>query len=211
MISIAPVVVAHIDREAAALRLSDDLGGANIALDDGTAGEWGNHASALLLGAHSGASHVLCIEDDAVPVPNLLQEARKAVEVRPNACISLYVGTGRPRAIGVRQAISLADDLDLSWLSADSLCWGVAFIMPTVDIAPMLEWAKGSRLPTDQRIGAWYRSQGRSVYYTWPSLVDHADISSVIKGRPRPEKRVAHRVGTRESYGGGSSVIERIG
>lgn len=210
MITIQPVVVAHPDREWRARQLAYELG-AGIAVDDLGEGEWANHRSALLLGAQSGASHVLCIEDDAVPVPNLLAEAAKAIEARPNACISLYVGTGRPRQIGVRQAIERADALDLSWLSADSLCWGVAFIMPAQDIDPMLGWAKTSRLPTDQRIGAWYRSQQRPVYYTWPSLVDHADIPSVIKGRPRPEKRVAHRVGTRESYGGASAIIERIG
>lgn len=211
MITIEPVVVAHPDRLHRAQRLGLEIGASKFAVDASGAGEWANHRDALLLGAHSGASHVLCIEDDAVPVPNLLEETRKAVEVRPNACISLYVGTGRPRQIGVRNAIRRAEALCLDWLSADSLCWGVAFIMPTSDISNMLEWAKGSRLPTDQRIGAWYRSQQRPVFYTWPSLVDHADIPSVIKGRPRPEKRVAHRVGTRDAYGLGHAVIERLG
>lgn len=209
MIEIQPVIVAHVDRSRQAFDLDDALGGAYIALDDGTLGEWGNHAAALSWGSQQACTHVLCIEDDAVPVPNLLEEAKKAVEYISNSCISLYVGTGRPRQPRVLQAIAAADAADSTWLQADSLLWGVAFIMPRWHIPHMLEWARLSVLPTDQRIGAWYRSLGMKVAYTWPSLVDHADTPSVIPGRPRPEKRVAHRVGAVPEYHGEPAMIMR--
>lgn len=206
---ITPVIVAHPARSRQAFDLDDQLGGAYIALDVAGDGEWANHARALRWGAQQGTTHVLCIEDDALPVPDLLHEADKAVEAWPDGCISLYVGTGRPRRQAVEIAIARAEQAGSNWLQADSLLWGVAFIMPTFDIAPMLAWAENSSLPTDQRIGAWYRSQGRDVRYTWPSLVNHADIPSLIPNRPRPEKRVAHRVGTVDEYRGVPATIVR--
>jgi hypothetical protein len=207
-IEVTPVVVGHFDRAEQAYALAQELGGETV-MDDGTYGDWGNHARALLRGAQIGTSHVLCIEDDAVPVPNLLAEARKAVEAWPSGCISLYVGTGRPRQHGVSRAIACAERIDSNWLEADSLCWGVAFVVPTHDILPMLLWCKDRTEPTDQRIGAWYRSQRRTVRYTWPSLVDHLDGESLLPTRNLPTARRAWRVGTVKEYVGEPCTIAR--
>lgn len=208
-ISITPVIVAHPARAKRAKALSQQLGLATIVEDDEGLGDWGNHTRALLWAAQQGTTHVLCVEDDAVPVPNLLAEASKAAAVRPTDCISLYVGTGRPRQLGVKKAIEAAERDGSTWLEADSLCWAVAFLIPSQDALRMLLWAQGRREPTDQRIGAWYRSQGRPVRYVWPSLVDHADDETLLPTPQRAVERRAWKVGTVDEYVGEPAVIAR--
>lgn len=191
-------VVAHVDRIDRGTALAQALG-ASLHLDDGRRGSYGNHASALAYGHARHASHVLTIEDDALPHPDFLSLAHEAIARRPNDPIGFYVGKQRPHPFRVEWSTKKADEMSASWLVSHTLLWGVATAFPAADIPGLLAWGETSSKQYDERVGDFYCSLERPVYYTWPSLVDHDDGPSVIQDpsrRDRPPGRVAHRVGT---------------
>lgn len=196
--SLYVAIVGHVSRTTQAAELARTLAPATLHLDDGSLGEWGNHRQALSMATAGGKTHVLVLQDDAVPVPDLLVHAAAAVEQRPNDLISLYVGKLRPLAPLVTRAVDHARETEASWLSHERLLWGVGFILPTHAIRPVVRTADDLQpVPTDRRLGmAWRKTQSRDVLYTWPSLVDHADGEQVTTDHPtRPRGRVAHEVG----------------
>lgn len=189
-------VVGHIKREQMAKDLAASVGGAHLWMDDGTLGEWKNHERAWKHAQSSDASHAIILQDDAVPIEQFSGVVLEAIEQKPGELISLYVGTHRPRTIEVLRAVGKAKQGEASWLTADTLMWGVGVIVPTILIPEILDTVAKSKLPYDQRIGYWAEQKGRLVYYTWPSLVDHADEPTVIKGRSSNQGvRVAHKTG----------------
>lgn len=200
-------VVAHPDRLDAAKRLADDLD-AELFVDTDRLGAWGNHERALRWAAGQPASHALIVQDDAVPVPDFRDHAAQAIAHRPEGLIGFYVGRTRPRAEQVARAVHAAEQVHASWLSADTLLWGVATAVPTADIPRLLAYVRHARYPYDLRLGLWYRDHGIPVHYTWPSLVEHADGPSVIPRRPRPLPRTAWRVGVPSRWDGPTVRIE---
>lgn len=168
-------------------------------MDNGFLGEWRNHRRALEWCRSQDATHALVLQDDAVPVDGFLDHVQEAARRRPDDLISLYVGTGRPWAGSVLEAVEEARRSHASWLVADGPVWGVGIVWPVSCINDFLSWSElwRHRLPYDQRAHAWSQVTGRRCYYTWPSLVNHADTPSVIKGRNHSLElvRVAHEVG----------------
>jgi hypothetical protein len=181
-VSLAVAVVAHPARLAAAEQLATTLS-AHLVVDEHQQGEWPTHARALAWAAEQDTSHALVVQDDAVPVPGLLEHVAAAIDAHPDGPIA-------------------------SWLVANTLLWGVATVLPAADLPALLAWGRRCTLPYDQRIGAWYRNQQRPVRYTWPSLVDHADGPSLLTGRARTVPRVAWRTGAPASWDGPVVRIE---
>jgi len=177
------VVMAHPSRAPQALALARQID-ALTAWDERN-DEWDNGARAWRT-TDPAADWAVVVQDDAVPVPNFRHHLERALAKTPRTGISLYVGTGRPRAERVRRAAHEATRQGASWLECDSLLWGVAIALPAEHVDPMLDWAQHQRQPYDQRISAWYRrSRKQPVRMTWPSLVDHADGPTLVKsGRP---------------------------
>lgn len=189
-------IVAHQKRADMALNLASSIEADRLWVDDGTLGEWKNHLRAWRAAADSGATHAVILQDDAVPVDDFRSHVLEAVEHKPDELISLYVGTHRPRREEVLRSIGVADREGASWLVADTLMWGVGLVIPTILVQEVLEVVIDSRLPYDQRVGLWAERTDRDVYYTWPSLIDHQDEPTVIKGRSKSQGvRIAHRVG----------------
>lgn len=194
--SLVVEIVAHKSRQEMATQLSETVQAEKIWLDNGHLGEWRNHVRAWKHAAESEATHACVLQDDAVPIEGFREHVEQAVSIKPNDPISLYVGTHRPHREEVLAATKLAEGRMASWLVAPTLYWGVGLVLPVEVIPEMLEVCKGSRLPYDQRIGWWAKKTQRPVYYTWPSLVDHADTETVAHSSMRQQgKRVAHKVG----------------
>lgn len=196
--SVQVMVVGHTLRYEAATELARQVNG-GLSIDNGRLGTYGNHRRALLAGAESGASHVCILEDDAVPVDDFRTHIERVAEIRPNDLVGLYVGRSRPMPAFVADAVRRADEAGASWLHSLHLMWGVGYLVPTRAVPALIEKAD-ARVNTpqaDTRIGrAWSASQGRPIYYTWPSLVDHADGPSITdEHERRAPGRVAHRVG----------------
>lgn len=189
-------VVAHIKRQEMAEKLAKVVSADHVWVDNGELGEWRNHLRAWKKAATSTATHAVILQDDAVPIEDFRSHVEEAIARRPTELISLYLGTHRPRREETLRAVAEADESEASWIESDTLHWGVAVVVPVDLIDEILTTIHRSRLPYDQRIGAWATATNRPVYYTWPSLVDHADEPTVIKGRtPTQGIRVAHRTG----------------
>lgn len=209
MISCA--VVAHQQRIVPATELADSLGAA-ISVDDGSLGAEANH----LLAWHATAAHesdwALVVEDDAQPVAGFLDQAQAALSATPAPIVSFYLGTGKPRAWQHRiaQALDQADQAGAHWIATHRVLHAVAVAMRTDLRDDWLTWAPDSRLPSDDRLSEWARLRGHPIAYTVPSLVEHADWSTLIQHRdrkPRTMPRIAWRTGTRDTWNSNSVTI----
>lgn len=203
---VAVGVVAHASRAGAAKDLARRVRADFISFDShGLLGCEGNHDAVQRHLLALGADWAVVLEDDAVPVGSFRDQLAAAISAVPAGCpvISLYVGRLRPPQFQDRIAAALdaADAAGACWLVGQSLLHGVGYAIHG-DVLPDLIGFDSS-LPVDQHISRWVRRHGR-VAYTVPSLVDHADVPTVIDrhpdGAPRPRGRVAWRVGCRDAW-----------
>jgi hypothetical protein len=76
-----------------------------------------------------------------------------------------------------------------------SIYWGVGVVMPVELIPDLVAW--GDEHPEvanyDLRMGQWIAQQGITVWYPWPSLVDHRHSPSLVPGRSSAKSRHAYR------------------
>ena len=212
MTSVEIHVVAHPARREQATSLQGLVDAEDVWMDDKGLGEWKNHLRAWTYLSYSNATHAVVLQDDAVPIPEFREYAVRAAENVPDHMVSFYVGTHRPRKGEVLAATVQADSLGASWLTADTLMWGVGVMIPVKRIPEMLEAVESTDLPYDQRLGSWSEQMGEKVYYTWPSLVDHMDQESTVwRGSKKQQgDRVAHRVG-HPTFNSVEVQIERSG
>lgn len=144
------------------------------------------------------ASHHLVIQDDAIPCRDLVAGVEKALGRLPHpetSPLCLYLGRVQPHAGKINQLVTRAVR-DTSWITMGQLHWGPGIVMPTHLIGDMVAWCdQRSEVPNyDKRISRWCQHQGLTVWYPWPSLVDHRGVTqnpSLIDGRTG--NRRAHR------------------
>lgn len=190
-------VVAHYSRSRQAEALASSLGASVFMDHEGNGAAW-NHRRALAWAAEQ-QERVIVLEDDAQPVAGFLAAAQRVIDRFPDDLVSFYLGTGRPPQY---QAVIRERMEDLDRRGGDSLVMpdllhGVAYSVPPERVALVLQ-RMSHTLPADFAIGrAWTSFTGRQVVYPVPSLVDHADGSSVEHhpdGKPRTEPRRAWRL-----------------
>lgn len=193
-------IMAHPDRAEqvaelrAALRPRETGPDVATVVWDEQSNEWHTGRRALLA-YDPDATHHLVLQDDAVVCRDLVAGVEAALDVVPDrAVVSLYLGRARPYATRISRAISGLGDGD-AWLVLDDLCWGVAVVVPTDLLPPLVAEADRSRLAEyDRRISGYLRREQIQVWHPWPSLVDHAAGPSLLAhDRPSDEPRVAHR------------------
>lgn len=216
--SLSIVVMAHPRRRKMAQSLVREIGDTHVIFDTRDEGEWINGSRAWRFGADLPGTHVLVLQDDAIPVPDLRHEVHKAIDAAPDSPISLYLGTKKPSRWrqNVEVAVSKADIEKPTFLRASHLLHGVGIVLPKKWITPMLQWAElteVSTTPYDQRIGLYLRaSRAKPTLYTWPSLVDHAPVPSLVEhaddARLSTDGRVAYRVGPIETTLGWPTIID---
>lgn len=207
--SLAIVIMAHPARRARAELLAEEVKADTIIWDDDRKGEWDTGARAWRTGSLLSASHVLVLQDDAIPVANLRGEIHARIHQHPTMPISLYLGKKKPSrwARAVNDAVCDARSHEAGWILATHLLHGVGIVLPVGMIPSTLRWAHADSRPYDQRIGAYLRTIGKPTLYTWPSLVDHDDSFPTLvehgdDKRLSTSGRVAYRVGP----GNGSPV-----
>lgn len=133
------------------------------------------------------------IQDDALVCRDFCAGMEVALDqLEPNVVVSPYVGTRRPLAHRVEAAVRAARDHDAAWIRMPSLNWGVAIVLPTRIIDPMLPWCDRQTYPNyDRRVGRYAIDVERmSTICTWPSLVDHREVPSLVG---HGAGRVAHQ------------------
>lgn len=191
-------IVAHIHRTGTAELLAITTAASHISYDDGTLGAEGNHQQVWQHHADNPVGEwAVTLEDDAQPVPGFLAQLDRALEVAPTPIVSLYLGIdGRtywqPR---IEQAITTARATDASWITTNGrLLHAVGVAIRTPLLPSLLEWLTNSNHAIDIAISAWAQTNNHTVGYTWPSLINHADMPSIAKhhdSMPRNRPRIA--------------------
>lgn len=139
-----------------------------------------------------GAQWGMVVQDDALPCADLIAGMEQALERVPeNVLVSPYIGTRRPVAGRIDRVVRDALAAEAAFIEMPSLCWGVAIVAPTNIIDEMLPWCDVQSYPNyDRRIGRFAIDVKRmSTWCTFPSLVDHRDIPSLIG---HGDGRIAH-------------------
>lgn len=161
----------------------------------------------------------LVLEDDAVPVSDFIVQIKAVLDCVPAQAdvVSLYFGQLYPRCWADRmgQAANRATRDDACWIVGEPVLHGVALAMTGRSVDDMLEAIRFAPKqfqvgPFDEAINYWCKTQHHIVGYCWPSIIQHADVPTIIKhpdGAKREKGRVAYRFGGRESWDTKSVLI----
>lgn len=158
---------------------------------------WRNARRGWLMHDPAADFHAL-IQDDALPCSDFLAGLERALEHVPDdAVISPYLGMGRTVPIRWEAMGNAADKVGASWVRTAKLMWGVTIILPVKLIGEMVDWAdRRGGIPDDMRVAGWQDRRGGEVWYTWPSLVDHAPVPSLTKHRAADRRARFHYGGS---------------
>jgi hypothetical protein len=198
-------IMAHRSRGRFVAQLRRRLPGVPVAWDK-YGDRWETGTRALLLHDPKAKWH-LCLQDDAIICRDLLVAAERAARAAGERPVSLYTGAPRPKKRIVAPAVLRAQAQGSPWIEMPGPWWGVAIILPTAHIEPLVEWGNlHPELPNyDGRIAAWYASVVKvRCWYSVPSLVDHRPVAvspSLIAGRTG-NRRAYEFIGTRRSAAG---------
>lgn len=194
---VSVVVMAHPSRR----RMVDQLLGW---LDRPAEVVWDRHGDRWETGRRAwlavdpSADFGLVIQDDAVACRDLVAGVERALTFLPEpgtALLGLYCGKVASFREKIRLLVAQAT-CETSWLTMSQLHWGVGIAMPTKLIEDMVAWCdQRSEVPNyDKRISRWCQYRGLTVWYPWPSLVDHRRVRenpSLVPGRNGDRR--AHR------------------
>lgn len=195
-------IVGHPTRSTAAKALARSTRAAFISFDNGLGCDR-NHINVLEHLEAIPSTYAVVLEDDAVPVADFTSQLQQCLPFAPSRVVSLYLGRQRPPQFqdAIAAAVTDADQQDASWIVASRMMHAVGYAIHTSLLGSLLDF--DSYLPIDEHISAWAQIHGHVVSYTWPSLVDHADVPTIVAhrdGEPRPPGRVAWRTGRRDTW-----------
>lgn len=155
-------------------------------MDEGNHGATWNHLRALSWAAEQ-TDRVVIIEDDGIPVDGFEPHAEAWLSRHSDDLISFYLGTGHPRQWMTRVDAQWDNHSDIVLLP--QLIHGVAYSIPPAMVSRVVANIDTTR-PADYAIGeAWHRLTGRPTVYPKVSLVDHADIPSLVRRGDRATRR----------------------
>jgi hypothetical protein len=148
-----------------------------------------------MLAYDPGCSHHAVIQDDVLVCRDLFAGVEAALHQMPHDVpLCGYVGRVRPYAEMVTMAAAVARQRGASFLTMHTLNWGPLVVVPTDCIEEMVEHCDTlTDIPNyDRRLSRYWELQRHLlVWYTWPSLVDHADGPSLVPGRIGTDRRKA--------------------
>lgn len=170
-----------------------------VSVDDGSLGCTRNHAR-VWHALDLSQPWAVVLEDDAVPVEDFRDQLCRALEVVPAPVASLYLGSGYIGDKLTEALLHRADITDSHWIVAHGQVHHAVALAVRSDIVPsMVEFFGARTQPVDRLLSTWARVNAHRVAYSVPSLVDHADVSSLVtKYRRKPRK--ALRVGGRDTW-----------
>lgn len=150
----------------------------------------------------------IILEDDAVPVKGFAEQAASALDQSESPIVGLYLGTANPRSVtqqAVIPAIEKARATDARWIISDRFLSGPGYAIRADAMQSLVAFLSRNGGPIDSRINDWAGMRRLDIWYTAPSLVDHADGPSLIGsgGDPDAHKRNprhAHMFGTRRIW-----------
>lgn len=130
-------------------------------------------------------SHVLIIQDDAQPCPNFSQAIYKVAESNPHNPVCLFLGSVPASTAGkARQILKSGKSRYVPLLNAPFMPL-VAVLWPRAKAQEFLHWSNGSSRITradDGNAARWMIRTKQQILVTVPSLVEHNDFVSSVKG-----------------------------
>lgn len=185
------IVQHHPSREALLQRVTEHLGDHLVVTDPGGEEGWNAWRSyRLCLRVETEASHILIVQDDAVPCEHFAEAAEAAIATKPDAAIAFYLG-GQP--VLTATAALRASIKHERWVRINPRDW-----VPTVATAYPLELAReladfgdarrvnGRPSRGDDSVaGDFFRINKHRIeaWATVPSLVEHPDDTLSLIGR----------------------------
>jgi GR25 family glycosyltransferase involved in LPS biosynthesis len=195
-------IVGHTSRQDQIDGMATYLKPDVLSVDDGSLGCDCNHRFVWMQLESIAAEHEWCLvlEDDAVLVPNFLEELKYCVDHSPEPIVSLYLGQlfppqWQPR---IRSAISQARALGRNWICTATVIHAVAVMIKGKELIAEMLKESDPKLPIDQSMTYWIHFANRYVAYSIPSLVNHRDGPSIAHhpdGINRQRGRVAWHFG----------------
>lgn len=177
---------------------------------DKTNNEWDTGSTALQ--SHTDSDWHIVIQDDAiVDYHDFGNNVRNFIKRRPTtygdspSILSFYTGTVKPYPERVELAIQAAKATKASYIEHDTLYWGVAIAIPTDSIQSIVDY-QSTIAEYDARIGEWCKENNTSVYYTYPSIVDHDYTLDSVLNHGVEGIRKAHYYEPDEVYPNSTSV-----
>ena len=200
-VTISATMMAHPQRAELAEQIRARLDRDVPVTWDESGSRWDTGRRAMLA-YDASCSHHAVIQDDVIPCRDLFAGLEVALQHVPaDVPVCGYLGRVRPYTDLVTNAAARARRWGASWLTLHFLGWGPLVVVPTHLIPEMVAYCDKLRnIPNyDRRLSRFFELE-RTVptWYTWPSLVDHADGPSLVPGRistdrvKRAHTRVAH-------------------
>lgn len=201
------VVMAHPKRRSRAYRLAAKLD-AEIVWDRGE-GLWDTAKRAWLTAQPNEHGYLTVIQDDAIPSEGFRDNLDRILAHTYPHPVSWYFGTGRPKPEVTRSLAAQAVEQEVSWIEGPGPWWGVAVSIHTDHIPGLLAMRTKTK-SDDGRYTLHFSILDIPCLYTWPSLVDHAQIPSLAGPGQRGVRR-AHRIGDATTFDptGRRLVVER--
>lgn len=202
-------IVSHFGRIRLADKLLREVRADAISVDRGMYGHKINHirvwrSMANITGSDEWA---IVLEDDAWPCPEFRQQAQAALDTCGGDFCSMYLGKSRPIHWQDRiyQATARAVVEDAPWIVGDVMLHGVAIALRGNRIQGMIDYLLACERidPIDEAITSYVRRTYSDVWYTFPSIVEHLDMPTLIAhpdGEPREPGRHAWKFGTRTEW-----------
>jgi len=163
--------------------LISKLGNATVIMDRGL-GLW-DTARRSWLSYDKRADYHIVVQDDAIIGKDFYQNLEMTIQKNPNKAYCLYLGN--------RESFRKESE---EWLIAggverDIVNWGVAVCLPTQIIEDCMsecDTMNEYRDYDDQRLSKYLQNIGMTVWYPFPSLVDHRWEEKSIMDRNLPNK-----------------------
>lgn len=191
-------IVAHGVRATQAEALAQKVRADFVSVDtNGLMGCDANHDTVQHHLAELSSTWSVVLEDDAVAVSGFREQLEQALIMAPTPIVSLYLGRQRPpwAMPAVQAAIAEAEAAQADWIIGSHLLHGVGYAIKTSLLPSLLNYPP-TPLPVDQHLSRFAQTYGHLVSYAFPSLVDHADLPTIVDhpdGQPRTPGRVAWR------------------
>lgn len=168
------VIMGHVSRAEQHKYLQEQLGAyTKFSIDDGTLGTWGNCKRSWNM-IDPKSDYGLVLQDDAILTEKFINKASTFISKHKGQTISFYYGRRPATDHYARNAKDGYFDMDLAH--------GVAIAMPTFEIPSMIRACdKYPEIMTDDmRMKRRLKALGRRCRYSYPSLVNHARLPSIV-------------------------------
>lgn len=149
------------------------------------------------------ATHHVVLQDDAVPCQDLIAGITELVKHTGDQPVSLFYCRTGPRMLPIDLIGRLANQGKYSGVDLEVLYTGVGLVLPTSHIRDMLAWTdRQKHAAYDMPIWRYYQRRKMNVRYTWPSLIDHRELSesrSIITRADTPGRVAYNFIGADRS------------